>query len=80
MEFKRCQRCGSFYASNNDICYNCQAKDSYEMSKLKNFFEENDNIQSIEELSSYTGISVKNLNRFMNTGEFSSMNHFDNNK
>ena len=80
MEFKRCQRCGSFYASNNDICYNCQIKDSYEISKLKNYFEENQNIESIEELSSYTGISVKNLNRFMNNGEFNNISYLDNNK
>ena len=39
MEFNKCNRCGCFFMSNNDVCPSCQPKDIYEMSKLKNYFE-----------------------------------------
>ena len=41
MEFKKCKRCGCFFVSNNDICGKCSPKDEYEITKLKNYFEEN---------------------------------------
>lgn len=65
MELYKCQRCGNFFALKSDICPNCVAKDSAEISKLKNFFEENSYTEySLEDISSTTGISMKNLNRF----------------
>ena len=33
MEFKKCERCGCFFASNDNVCYNCLTKDRFEMSK-----------------------------------------------
>lgn len=49
---------------------NCAPKDRLEMSKLKNYFELNANTESINSISIGTGISVKNLNRYLNTNEF----------
>lgn len=67
MDFKKCLRCGCFFVSNENICCNCAPKDKFEISKLKNYFDENAKYNSIEELSINTGITINNLNRFINT-------------
>ena len=75
MEFKKCERCGCFFASNDNVCYNCLTKDRFEMSKFKNFIEENNinQIKSLSDLSVQTGISQKNLNRFLGYEDFNSI-------
>lgn len=75
MEFKKCERCGCFFASNDNVCYNCLTKDRFEMSKFKNFIEENNinQINSLSDLSIQTGISQKNLNRFLGYEDFNSI-------
>lgn len=65
MNLNKCERCGCFFVSENAVCPNCQTKDNNEISQLKNFLVENDANISIEELSLSTGISVKNVNRFL---------------
>ena len=72
MEFKKCERCGCFFASNDSVCHNCLTKERFEMSKLKNYIEENnvDSINSIHDLSIQTGISGKTLNRFLENENF----------
>lgn len=71
MEFKKCDRCGCFFLSNSNVCYNCSPKDSFEMSKLKNYLESENYSNSIDSISVDTGISVKNLNRYFENKEFS---------
>lgn len=66
MEFNKCSRCGSFYISNNDVCPKCQAKDNLEFNAFQNYIEENGMNTNLDVLSTETGISVKNLNRFLN--------------
>ena len=72
MEFKKCDRCGCFFASNDNVCYNCLTKERFEMSKFKNYIEENNinTINSLNELSVGTGISEKTLNRFLIQDDF----------
>lgn len=72
MEFKKCERCGCFFVSNDNVCYNCLTKDKFEMSKFKSFVEENNitQINSLNDLSIQTGISSKNLNRFLGYEDF----------
>lgn len=72
MEFKKCERCGCFFSSNDSVCYNCLTKERFEMSKLKNYIEENNvnSINSIHDLSIQTGISGKTLNRFLENEDF----------
>lgn len=72
MEFKKCDRCGSFFASNDNVCYNCLTKERFEMSKFKTYIEENNigDINSLNELSIGTGISGKTLNRFLAQDDF----------
>lgn len=72
MEFKRCERCGSFFMSSDSVCHHCLTKDRFEMSQFKNFIEENNisDINTINDLSVQTGIATKNLNRFLGTEDF----------
>lgn len=41
MNFKRCLRCGSFYANENNVCPNCEPKEKYEMGQVKKFLAVN---------------------------------------
>lgn len=72
MEFKRCDRCGCFFASNDNVCYNCLTKERFEMSQFKSYLEENNinDITSLNDLSVGTGISTKTLNRFLSYDDF----------
>ena len=71
MEFKKCERCGCFFTTSDDVCQNCMPRDNFELSKLRNYFDENTNCNSIQDISVNTGISVKNLNRYLCENEFS---------
>lgn len=76
MNFNRCERCGCFFVTNSDVCPKCETKDTFEMKVLKNYLSNNSSLDSIDDISSNTGISKKNLNRFMQYDEFS--NYMDN--
>ena len=65
MNFNKCSRCGSFYISNNDVCPKCETKDAFEFGQFKTYVEENGITNDLNILSSQTGISIKNLNRYM---------------
>ena len=75
MEFRKCDRCGCFFASNDNVCHNCLIKERFEMSKFKTYIEENNisDINSLNELSIGTGLSGKTLNRFLAQDDFSSL-------
>ena len=64
MEFKKCERCGCFFISENDVCCNCIAKDKADTIKLLNYIEEHGSTGTMEDFSAGTGITIKNLNRF----------------
>ena len=67
MEFKKCERCGCFFVSQDMVCQNCISKDKAEQNHLRNFFEINPNLEAnnLNTLSVQTGISEKNLNRYI---------------
>lgn len=73
MEFKKCARCGCFYTSNDNVCYNCLSKEKFEMNKFKNYIEEANlgSINSLNDIAINTGISGKNINRFLGYDAFS---------
>lgn len=79
MELKRCARCGKFYASDVEVCQECAKKDSTDLSKLKGFFAEvtSGGITKNDIISS-TGISARNLNRYLGYEEFSGIYIQDN--
>ena len=64
MEFKKCERCGCFFVSEDNVCCNCRAKDRADTIKLQNYIEEHGNAVTLEDISEGTGITIKNLNRF----------------
>ena len=75
MELKRCARCGSFFASENEVCQACNKKDNADVLKLRTFLEYQENeLKDKDELSTYTGISIKNINRYLSMDEFSNIN------
>lgn len=77
MEFKRCERCGDFFSSSNRICNNCLSKDNFDISKLKNFFDINEEVTfSINDISAGTGISAKNISRFLQNEQFNENKNF----
>jgi RNA polymerase subunit RPABC4/transcription elongation factor Spt4 len=80
MELKKCARCGKFFASDVDVCHECEKKDLADLSKLKDFFADNYVVGvSKNEISSNTGISTRNLNRYLGYEEFSGIYIKDNN-
>ena len=73
MEFNKCSRCGNFYISNDLVCPKCKAKDAFEFETFQSYIQENGLIQNLDTISSQTGISVKNLNRFL---DYSGYNNY----
>ena len=72
MEFKKCIRCGCFFLSDDEVCCNCKPKDLCDSKKLGDFLENTPNFTSIEDISINTGISIKNVSRFIESGKDSS--------
>lgn len=65
--FNKCVRCGNFFESKNNenICSSCKAKDEVDKMSLKNYLENNDIPENAETLSFFSGVSLKNLNRYL---------------
>ena len=61
MNFNKCERCGCFFVTDGNTCPSCTPKDTNDISKLNNYFLENENKISLNELSFVTGISEKNI-------------------
>lgn len=71
MEFNKCSRCGSFYVSAGNVCPKCSTKDHLEFTTFQTYISENGIGENLDKVSGETGISVKNLNRFMNDINYS---------
>lgn len=71
MKFNKCVRCGSFFASDNNVCPNCQSKDEIDKLSLKNYIANHDIPDNIEMLALNSGVSLKNVNRYLQTNDFS---------
>ena len=70
MELNRCNRCGNFYISEGNVCPKCSTKDDAEFSTFKTYVQENGLDNPLYTIASETGISVKNINRFLGYEEF----------
>ena len=70
LEARKCARCGSMYISETEVCGRCQKKDGADLYKLKGFLEKGYGEVTQGELSVATGISNKNLSRFLRYDEF----------
>ncbi|MCI8309591.1 MAG: hypothetical protein HFJ45_05280 [Clostridia bacterium] len=73
MEIKRCARCGGFFETVNEVCNGCIVKDNKDLGKLKSYLTYGGyTAGSVTkgDVSANTGITMKNLNRFLSTEEF----------
>ena len=73
MKFNKCIRCGSFFMSEDSVCPNCITKDEMEKDTLKRFLANNEIPQNAEDLSYKSGIAMKNINRYLETKDFSNL-------
>ena len=73
MEFKRCARCGCFFESSNSVCCNCEAKDKQDIYTLNNYLLGFPSVSSIDNLSYNTGVSTKNISRFIENNIISNL-------
>lgn len=64
MDFKKCDRCGCFFISEDNVCCNCKTKDRADSIKLQSYLEEHSSPTSLEQISAETGITIRNLTRF----------------
>ncbi len=65
MNLNKCERCGCFFASADSVCPNCESKDENDIKQLMNFLQQAESTVTIDILSCSTGVSLKNVNRFL---------------
>lgn len=75
MEFNKCSRCGNFFISNDDVCPKCKTKDTLEFETFKSYIAENGINNNLDILSNQTGISAKNINRYLNYTDLNNGNN-----
>ena len=73
MELNKCSRCGAFHTNGGDVCPKCAAKDNLELSTFKNYIEQN-GLSSVDTIATETGISQKNVARFLEYQNFENNN------
>ena len=76
MEFKKCARCGCFFVTDGEVCTNCMPKDRLDIFKLQSYLENSQN-STVDTISIDTGISIKNVERYMsylNNNSFPNLN------
>lgn len=73
MEFRKCVRCGSFFVTDGEICQNCMPKDRLERLKFEDYIENNSG-NSVDVISINTGISTRNVNRYLNQNNVQNIN------
>ena len=70
MEIKKCTSCGAFITTEETICDSCKNKMNYDMTLLKNYFDENPSFNSISEISVTTGISPTSIQKYMQENDY----------
>ena len=73
MNFNKCERCGCFFVTNSNVCPKCKPKDNFEMKVLKDYLSDTVELNSVDTICSDTGISKKNLDRFLKYDEFNNL-------
>ena len=77
MEIKKCTRCGVFFSSTDLVCSSCLTKDSLDKNNLQSYLENQFSTTSVADISINTGISLQNINRFLQDDTFSKYNITD---
>ena len=70
MEFKKCRSCGAFFSYSIEVCSCFQTIDEQDLYRLNNFIDNSGVSLSVANLSAGTGISEKNINRFIANKSF----------
>ena len=65
MEIKKCSNCGAFTTAEDALCSVCATQLSFSNTVLKNYFDENANFDSIQSISSTTGLSPSIVQNYM---------------
>ena len=73
MKFNKCIRCGCFFSSADSLCPNCLSRDEIDKLAIRNYLKNNDIPQNVESLAFQSGVDLKNVNRYLNTREFSDL-------
>lgn len=78
MNFNKCKRCGCFFVTDSNICPKCAPKDNFEMKVLKDYLSDTVELNCVDTICTDTGISKKNLDRFLKCDEFNNLIGNDN--
>ena len=70
MEIKKCTNCGAFITTEATICGSCLNKSTYDMTLLKNYFDETSSFDSISAVSAATGVSPKAIQKYMQDNNY----------
>ena len=70
MEIKKCTKCGAFITTGADLCETCANKATYNMTLLKNYFDETPNFDSISAVSAATGVSPEYVERYISENNY----------
>ena len=73
MKFNKCIRCGCFFSSEDSLCPNCLSRDEIDKLTIRKYLKNNDMPQNVEALAFQSGVELKNVNRYLNTREFSDL-------
>ena len=65
MEIKKCTNCGAFTTAESSLCDICAKKLKYNTTLLNSYFEGNINFDSIQAISSTTGVSPSVVQNYM---------------
>ena len=77
MELNKCSRCGAFYVNGGDVCPKCASKDNLELSTFKSYIEQN-GYSSVDTIATQTGITQKNVSRFLGYEGINPINEIQN--
>ena len=66
----KCVRCGSFFVTDGDVCQNCIPKDRLDRVKFDDYMDNNTQETCADVISINTGVSVRNVNRYLNINNY----------
>lgn len=75
LNIANCPRCGRIFARGiKDVCHSCQKEIEEEYMKCSHYLKENKGC-NIHELSDATGVSIRQITKFIREGRISLMDH-----
>ena len=77
MNFNKCERCGCFFVTDRNVCPKCEPKENFEMQQLKSYLSTH-TASTVEDISINTGISERNVDRFLKQEEFTQLMQSEN--